>query len=96
MNVTFLEIAEIELEDSIEFYNLEKPGLGDEFLDEILQTIKRIASYPEAAVRCSERCRRCLVRRFPYGVIYQARESEILIVAIAHLHRKPEFWQDRI
>jgi len=41
--------------------------------------------------------RRCLVYKFPYGVIYQYQEdkNEILIVAIAHLHRKPDYWYSR-
>jgi hypothetical protein len=34
-------------------------------------------------------------RRFPYGVVYQILESEILVVAITHLHRRPGYWRDR-
>ncbi len=41
--------------------------------------------------------RRCLVQKFPYGIIYQCTEhkKEILIVAISHLHRVPDYWSDR-
>ena len=35
------------------------------------------------------------IGRTPYGIIYQARENYILIVAVAHLHRKPGYWKDR-
>jgi len=34
--------------------------------------------------------------RFPYGVIYQISEDEVLIVAIMQLNRKPNYWQSRI
>jgi hypothetical protein len=30
------------------------------------------------------------------GIIYQIREKEILVVAVANLHRKPDYWKDRI
>jgi hypothetical protein len=96
MEINFLEIAQKELDDAIEYYNYEVHGLGDAFLAEVLNALDRIGKFPEAWHPCSKRTRRCQTRRFPYGVIYQIREKEILIVAIANLHRKPEYWKDRI
>lgn len=96
MKIRFLEIAQIELDEVIEYYNSESFGLGDEFLVEVLNAIDRIKLFPEAWHPCSKRTRRCQLRRFPYGIIYQVLESEILIVAIANLHRKPDYWHSRI
>ena len=96
MKINFLEIAQIELDDAIEYYNFELPGLGDAFLTEVLNALDRIGEFPEAWHPCSKRTRRCQTRRFPYGIIYQIREQEILVVAIAHLHRKPDYWKYRI
>ena len=39
--------------------------------------------------------RRCLVRRFPYGIIYGIEEDTIVVVSFAHLHRKPFYWIER-
>lgn len=96
MRINFLEIAQIELDDAIDYYNYELPSLGDAFLTEVLNALDRIGEYPEAWHPCSKRTRRCQTRRFPYGIIYQLREQEILVVAIANLHRKPDYWKDRI
>ena len=96
MKITFLEIAQIELDDAIAYYNCEIPGLGDVFLMEVLNALDRIVHFPEAWRHCSRRAMRCQTRRFPYGIIYQIREQEILVVAIANLHRKPEYWKDRV
>jgi plasmid stabilization system protein ParE len=96
MKIRFLEVAQVELDDAIEYYNYEAPGLGNEFLAEVLNALDRIGKFPEAWRPCSRRTRRCQTRRFPYGIIYQIRETEILVVAIANLHRKPDYWQDRI
>ena len=95
MKINFLEIAQIELIEAIEYNNYEIPGLGDAFLTEVLNALDRIGEFPEAWHSCSKRTRRCQTRRFPYGIIYQIREQEILVVAVAHLHRKPDYWQDR-
>jgi hypothetical protein len=41
--------------------------------------------------------RRCLVHKFPYSVIFQYRKEseEILVVCIAHMHRRPAYWVGR-
>ncbi len=46
MKIRFLDIAQSELDDAIEYYDYESPGLGDEFLTEILSTLNRIAHPP--------------------------------------------------
>ena len=96
MKINFLEIAQMELDDAIEYYNYESPGLGDNFLIEVLNALDRIGEFPEAWHPCSKRTRRCQTRRFPYGIIYQVREHEILVVAVVNLHREPDYWLDRI
>lgn len=96
MEIRLLKPAQSELDDVIGYYEVQERGLGTEFLDEILETFKRIKLNPDAWALFSKRTRRCLVRRFPYGIIYQIRDNKILIIAIAHLHRKPEYWKDRM
>lgn len=96
MRIRFLEVAEIELDEAIQYYNDKALGLGDDFLTEVLKALNRIARFPESWHPCSKRTRRCQTRRFPYGIIYQIRQDEILVIAIADLHRKPGYWDDRV
>jgi hypothetical protein len=74
MKINFLEIAQIELDEAIDYYNYEVLGLGDAFLTEVLNALDRVDDFPEAWHPCSERTRRCQTRRFPYGIIYQIRQ----------------------
>lgn len=46
MKINFLEIAQIELDDAIDYYNYELPGLGDAFLTEVLNALDRIGDFP--------------------------------------------------
>jgi toxin ParE2 len=96
MRIRFLKIAEIELDEAVQYYNYEAPGLGDNFLQEVLKSLDMIAKFPQSWHPCSKRTRRCQTRRFPYGVIYQIREAEIIVIAIANLHRRPDYWKERI
>lgn len=96
MQVRLLEIAQIELDESIDYYNSESAGLGDEFLVEALLVLDRIKNFPQAWHPFTDITRRCQLRRFPYGIIYQTLDTEILVIAVANLHRNPDYWKDRI
>jgi len=96
MRVRFLAAASEEFSHAVSYYDSQKAGLGDEFADEVWRTISRIVSHHLAWQRLSERARRCLTKRFPYGVIYQVRTGSILIIGVMHLRRHPESWRGRI
>ena len=71
-------------------------GLGTAFLDEIDATVSRILQNPTAWHPLSSRTRRCRTHRFPFGLIYQIRPSEILITSVMDLRRDPVSWQDLV
>lgn len=96
MNVRVLEVARRELDDAVSYYNDQVAGLGDAFLLEAVAAIERIRQFPRAWHPLGEAIRRCRLRRFPYGLIYHAEESGILVVAVAHMHRRPGYWRDRL
>jgi plasmid stabilization system protein ParE len=96
MNIRFLDAAEWELDEAIAYYNSEAAGLGDKFLLEVLATIERIRNYPSAWQPLSENTRRCRLRRYPYGIIYQVDDEGVLVIAVTHLHRHPEHWRTRV
>jgi toxin ParE2 len=95
LKVRFLPPARRELTDAVSYYNAQRPRLGDEFRDEIWESIKRVQQFPDAWHPLSDAIRRCQLNRFPYGLIYSLSDSEILIIAVAHLHRAPEYWRSR-
>lgn len=96
MRVQFLEIAEVELDQAIQWYAAQAPGLGDAFLIEALSAVERIARYREAWQELDRDVRRCRLNRFPYGLIYAVEDGDILVLAVAHLHRRPGYWRDRL
>jgi len=96
MSVRLLESAQAELDDAIAWYASQAPGLGDAFLIETLKTLKLIEQYPKAWHPLTQQVRRCRLRRFPYSVIYAQEGSDLLVLAVAHQHRKPGYWRTRL
>ncbi|TVS08715.1 MAG: type II toxin-antitoxin system RelE/ParE family toxin [Gammaproteobacteria bacterium] len=95
MRIRFLTPARRDLEDAVLYYGAQRSKLGGDFVREVRSTIKRIAEFPEAWHSLSGSIRRCQMNRFPYGIIYTATGNNILIIAVAHLHREPDHWRLR-
>lgn len=93
MKVRLVSTAERELKEALEYYQTASEGLGRKFLAEVEATIRLIEDYPLAWTSLSPRTRRCRTHRFPYGLFYQVRSDEILIVSIMDLRRDPKRWE---
>jgi plasmid stabilization system protein ParE len=96
MSPRFVSVAEQELREALDYYEATQPGLGSRLLDEVEASLGRIASHPDAWTRISPRTRRCRVNHFPFGLCYQIRSSEIVVVAVMDLRRDPRRWEERI
>lgn len=91
------EPASDEFNEAVRWYEARRTGLGGEFFDAVGATVSRIETNPEigAVISADGRTRRALVAGFPYQAVYRLRPAEIVIVAIAHLNRRPGYWKNR-
>ena len=91
------EPASDELIHAVRWYGERRPGLGGGFFQAVAETVTRIEARPEigSVIRHDPQTRRMLVPRFPYQVVYHLRPTEIVLVAVAHLKRRPGYWKNR-
>ena len=92
MNIEFLPLAKLELDDAIEYYELQLEGLGKRYKEEVRTSINRISVFPNSWTIIRPNIRKCVMHKFPYNILYSIQESTILIIAIAHHHRRPDYW----
>ncbi len=96
MKVRLLASAVAELDEAVAWYAAQASGLDQRFIDNMRLARDRIAERPDAWHPLGAGVRRYRLARFPYGVIYVVEAGEIVILAIAHLHRKPNYWRSRL
>ena len=96
MTFRFTSAALRELKESSLNYEDRQCGLGGRFLAEVDAAIERIRSSPEAWRRMSPRTRRCLLHRFPFGVLHQIRGEQILALSVMDLRRDPDSWKKHL
>jgi plasmid stabilization system protein ParE len=95
MTFDFHPEAEAELRKAMDFYEEVRPTLGEELALEVLSAIRSILSHPKAWPVLEADIRRCLVHRFPYGILYSVEPDRIHVLAVMHLHRRPGYWKQR-
>lgn len=95
MRYDFHPEARVEYLGAISFYEERRPGLGAAFTVAIEAAIRRILDAPTASRVVEDDVRRCLTRRFPFGVLYTVEQDSVLIVAVMHCSRRPGYWRAR-
>ena len=98
--VRLLDLAKREARSAARWYELRQTGLGHRFLQVLHDTLfnieQRPTSYPHLeTVPEDVPIRRAVAKRFQYLVIYEMRPDEVVVLAVAHAKRRPNYWSRR-
>lgn len=85
-----------EIKESFRWYESKSAGLGEAFIAELESAFRIIMEMPNTWPMISRNFRRYLLNRFPFGVIYHIKKNEIYVIAVMHLSRNPNYWEQRI
>lgn len=88
--------AERDLQQAVNWYDEQRPGLGREFVEQVDTIFNTIRKNPELHAVNYRSARLALVRRFPYVVCYAFDGALVNVLAVFHGHRDPHLWQDRL
>ena len=92
MQAVFRPEAQIELLEAQAWYEARSPGLGFEFARAIDAAVTRALRTPLTFPRIEAEFRHVAARKFPYAIIYDASESELVVVSCFHHSRRPGSW----
>ena len=87
--------AEREYIKALRWYAERSEQAAANFEREFDQLLNLVDGDPHQFPLCDERHRFCLMRRFPYQVIYREHHGLFAVIAVAHAKRKPGYWKDR-
>ena len=93
--VKFHPDAESEMIDAAAYYESQQPDLGRRFLAAVQDAVNRILFNSRLYPVVELDVRRCLTKTFPFGVLFRETPDKIVIMAIMHLHRDPDYWKNR-
>lgn len=96
MNYRWHSGALDDLEEATVFYFQEDPDLELRFANCIDKAIERVTHHPRSWPRIEDTVRRYVTDTFPYSILYSIEQDHVLIVAVAHHSRNPDYWKSRI
>ena len=96
MRLRFDEDARREYLDATVFYSEAGERIGVRFADAVESATAKIGSDPHRFREIEVGVRRCRVTGFPYSIIYNVAEEEIVILAVKHDRRSPDYWRYRL
>lgn len=88
--------AEADLQEAATWYNRQREGLGDEFLDAAKDAMQHIRRNPTGYALLHGSIRALMLRRFPYLVYFELEEDRITVLGVFHGRRDPQVWRSRI
>jgi plasmid stabilization system protein ParE len=91
----YLDEAVIDAEGAARWYAERSSTAAVRFSHELDAAEAAILERPEAWPAAGEGNRQYLLRRFPFRVIYRVDDARVLILAVAHARRRPDYWRHR-
>ena len=91
----FLPEATEEVEEATRYYERRVSGLGVRFRQEVESVCAAVVRQPILWRERPGGFRRVNFPGFPYYVVYFIRGERILVAAVAHASRHPDYWKRR-
>lgn len=96
MNIILLPPSDKELDDAFEYYNDQEISLGNSFYNEFMRAVDLIQAFPITWKKVGRHTHKINIKRFPYLLLYVIDGNNILITCMAHQHRSPTYYIERI
>lgn len=96
MKSEFLPEADEEFREAARYYESEAAGVGLSFIAAVHKSVAEIIELPLAAPVVRAGIRKKVLRSFSYNILYAVEADTIVIIAVAHHRRRPNYWSVRI
>jgi toxin ParE1/3/4 len=93
--VDFLPGARRDFDESFDWYAARSSEAAIRFVNAVDSALAELARDPERFVAVDDRHRAYPVNRFPFRVVYRVAGQRIVVVALAHAKRRPDYWKNR-
>jgi plasmid stabilization system protein ParE len=93
--VAYLPGARRDFDDSLDWYAERSSVAAERFSHSVDESLAKINASPEQFEIVDQRHRACMLKRFPFRIIYRIEPTRILVVALAHAKRRPGYWKSR-
>jgi toxin ParE1/3/4 len=88
--------AEVDLVETILYYETQVPGLGEKFAAEVEHAIEQLLRHPKIGALDEEGYRKWVLDTFPYNLRYSETDDLVYVLVVESQHRRPGYWKSRL
>lgn len=88
--------ASLELDLTVDRYNVERTGLGSEFFVRFEDSLKKLLTGLSFGSPWLQNSRLQTLKQFPYGIVFRELDAHIYILAVYHFSRREDYWFHRL
>jgi plasmid stabilization system protein ParE len=93
----FHPLADREVDAAWKWYAERSLQAAQRFAEELDQAVQSICDHSEWSPRYLAGTRCCLLKRYPYLVVFRERPDDLIeVVAVSHAKRRPGYWKRRL
>jgi plasmid stabilization system protein ParE len=93
--IVFRRMAQAEFAESAQWYEQQREGLGEEFIEHVQRVLDKIGEDPLRYAIAVRDIREAIVSKFPFAIYYRVKTGRVVIIAVFHCSRNPADWQGR-
>ena len=94
-NLLVLEEAKLEISKAYLHYEACSEGLGEQFLDVLDEYYVTKLRNPKLYAKKYKDMRQALIKKFPYVIIYEIENDDVVVYAVFNASRDPNIWKNR-
>lgn len=83
------EEAVLDIKEAYLYYEEQKAGLGNRFLETLESYLERVQKYPEHYQIKKKPYREAFIKKFPYIIIYEIEGDKVIVYAVFNTWRNP-------
>ena len=93
--VEFHPGAQADYDESLDWYASRSRQTATNFAVAVDESLDRIQRNPTTFHALDSHHRECLLRRFPFRIVFRVVDDCVVVVALAHAKRRPGYWRNR-
>jgi len=93
--IRFHPEADSEMMEAAVFYETQQQDLGKRFLSVVQDSLSHIQINPKLYPIIHLDVRRCITKTFPFNVLFRITPDQIIVMAVMHQSRHPDYWKNR-
>lgn len=94
--IEFISVAREEFLAEVAYYNSVQAGLGVRFTTAVEKAAMLASEFPDIGSASVLGTRRVIVKDFPFSIVYKSFSDRLIIFAIPHQSRRPQYWSARL